>query len=294
MTTRRSNALIFFLNLASFKFHQSGFLHLGYGLMRASYLVLLLIASSCVQHDLSPSSVDCEMSDLTLGLVEAVNASGCSSADGAIIVNASGGQPPYSFTLGDLNLPDGEFKGLTSGGYSISVTDARGCQSEINNILISAEGFSFGATVIDDTDCTAGNGSIALVMNDGTAPFLYKFMDDEPTSEATFSSLSSGNYQIIIQDANNCSATLQISVPKGETGVSWSNEIRPLVQTNCALTGCHNGLSRPDLRIYDKAKLYAADMKELTQDGSMPFEGSLTEDQIALIACWVDEGAKNN
>jgi hypothetical protein len=67
------------------------------------------------------------------------------------------------------------------------------------------------------------------------------------------------------------------------------------MDASCALTGCHNGVSRPDLRIYANAKKYSYQIKEFTQDRSMPFDGPpLQQSEIDLITCWVDDGALEN
>jgi hypothetical protein len=67
------------------------------------------------------------------------------------------------------------------------------------------------------------------------------------------------------------------------------------MEKNCATTGCHNGVSRSnDFREYTSAKTFANSIKSKTQDRSMPFDGTLTQDQIDLIACWVDDGAVLN
>jgi hypothetical protein len=46
--------------------------------------------------------------------------------------------------------------------------------------------------------------------------------------------------------------------------------------------------------VYSQVKTFASTIRKRTQDRSMPAEGSLTADQIALIACWIDDGAAQN
>jgi hypothetical protein len=76
---------------------------------------------------------------------------------------------------------------------------------------------------------------------------------------------------------------------------SWENDILPLMKRSCAVEGCHDGISRRDWSQYDEVKRYASSAKLRTQNRSMPFEGPpLTQDEINLIACWVDNGALNN
>jgi hypothetical protein len=76
---------------------------------------------------------------------------------------------------------------------------------------------------------------------------------------------------------------------------SWQNDILPIMETSCAGAGCHDGISRRDWTDYDEVKRYATAIKQRTQDRSMPFDGPpLPQDQINIIACWVDAGAPDN
>lgn len=256
--------------------------------------VLLAFACACASNDESPAIPDCDQDPVTVSVLDVTEATSCSSADGAIAVSATGGKPPYTYTLRDVTSLSGMFDALASGVYTVKVTDDRGCAGEVPNIVVAATGFLFEANITADTDCVDGNGAVTIQITEGTPPFEFRFMDQAVTTVPEFASLESGEYDIEVTEASGCSAMLHITIPRGETGTSWSSEIQPILQLRCATTGCHNGLSRPDLRIYSNAKFYASQMKEFTQDGSMPFEGSMTQDEIDRIACWVDEGAKDN
>jgi hypothetical protein len=257
-------------------------------------LIFLFAVSGCVKHDLRPVVDDCSSSTVEITLQNIAAASSCEVPDGMVTVLASGGVPPYSFDMAELVSFDGHFNGVRSGSYTVSVHDAEGCEASLHNIVVNASNFSFEPQVVDDSDCLSGNGSISLTVTAGTPPFEYNFQNNGFTSVSAFSGLEPGDYQVVIRDSEGCSAHLSLTVGQGNTGVSWQTDILPLVEMKCALTGCHNGRSEVDLRIYDEAKAHAAEMKSLTQDGSMPFDGSLTQEQIDLIACWVDEGASNN
>ncbi len=262
--------------------------------MQRALLLFMFFVTACVQHDLDPPLIDCEKSTLAISLLSKNDATTCTSSDGSIRVTAQGGKPPYLFHVENRSSEDGGFEGLSSGGYTVSVTDTQGCIVELNNILIQASNFSFDAVVMENTDCIGGNGSIEVQVSEGAPPFEYRFMEGEFSDNNLFTSLRDGSYRLEVRDGEGCSASLEIAVSKGVTGTSWTASIRPLISTHCAISGCHNGISRPDLRIYSQSKFYASQIKSLTQDGSMPFEGSLTKDQIDLIACWVDEGALEN
>lgn len=262
--------------------------------LRAFLVLFVLNSSACVQHDTALRPSDCANAGVSLAIEEVKHATSCDATDGSIHIRATGGVPPYSYRQGNLKSDDGLFDNLASGAYTVSVADANGCEVTVANVIVSASNFSFSADITDDTDCTAGNGAIAITPEEGSAAFEFRFMDGEYSDRGAFDHLEAGDYHIDVRNADGCSSRLNISVPHGTTGTSWSGEILPLVETHCAQSGCHNGVSRPDLRVYANAKFYASQMKALTADGSMPFEGSITQAQIDLIACWVDEGALNN
>ena len=257
-------------------------------------VLLMWSAGTCVNHDFHP--VNCNLSGLVLAVDSVVMASSCIEADGIIKVTATGGEPPYTFYLNNniVSQTSGEFAGLNAGIYTVTVKDRNKCEAELSNVTIQAKGFSFSAKVKEDNQCLNGDGSIVVHVPEGNGPYTYQLNNGAFTADSTFLALGEGKYAITVKDNSGCTIQLNVTVPHGATGTSWATDILPIVQTNCALHDCHDGRYRPDLRKYDKAKLYAAQIKSKTQDRSMPFDGSLTQDQINLIACWVDDGAPNN
>lgn len=86
--------------------------------------------------------------------------------------------------------------------------------------------------------------------------------------------------------------------------VSYAGQVKPIIDTNCAIVGdggCHNGGngSSRDWREFSNVQAHASEIKNRIRRspgsaGYMPKIGSLTEEQISLISCWVDQGAQNN
>ncbi len=161
-------------------------------------------------------------------------------------------------------------------------------------MTVPAKGFTITTDLTPDTSCLEGTGGVTIHVADGMPPYQYRLSDGLYGSTNTFTGLRRGPHSVSVKDDAGCEVHLHITIPQGITGVSWKDDVLPIVKTNCALNGCHDGLVRPDLSRYDKAKFYADEMKELTQDGSMPFEGSISREQVDLIACWVDDGAADN
>lgn len=86
--------------------------------------------------------------------------------------------------------------------------------------------------------------------------------------------------------------------------VSFTADVRPIIVSKCALSGCHDGGSPlgPDYNWndFDKIHLRAESgiLKFNVTNRIMPPDnspqGPLSQDQINIIACWVDQGAQNN
>ena len=95
-----------------------------------------------------------------------------------------------------------------------------------------------------------------------------------------------------------------------ELGVSFKDDIQPILAERCALAGCHAapGAAGLDLSKYDTFKkggntgpAFAAGdgggslvVKRIDGGGMPPGGPPLDGDQIQLFIDWIDEGAKNN
>lgn len=80
---------------------------------------------------------------------------------------------------------------------------------------------------------------------------------------------------------------------------TYSGVVQPIISTNCAVSGCHDGNTPglPNWNIFDNVQANAALIKERTSNRTMPPSSSgitLTAEKINSIACWVDSGAQNN
>lgn len=256
-------------------------------------VVITLFFCACSSED---DPVDCELSGPAVNLDQVIHATSCSTNDGAIHVTVTGGKEPYSFFVNDqLISSSDQITNLSAGSYSILVKDANNCSASADNVTILAEDFSFTTTLQPNTSCLSGNGSVTIDVVSNNPPYSYKLGNGSFTPNNSFSDLPTGNHSITVQDNNNCMVTLAITIPQGPTGTSWANEIKPIMEKSCAITGCHNGVSRAnDFREYTSAKSHAKSIKSKTQDRSMPFDGTLTQNEIDLIACWVDDGALLN
>jgi len=251
---------------------------------------------SCSSDDVM-QSVHCSQSTLALSLLSSTDASSCSAADGVITVNASGGEGPYTFEIGSLKNDVGIFEGFAAGNYEVKVTDANSCVQLLDVSLNAvSSSLSLDASSTIDTDCLVGNGTITAMESGGVSPYEFRLNGGVFGTSSTFNALKAGNYTVEVKDSEGCTFVKEVTIAKGETGVSFDTQIKPIINTKCALSGCHNGDNGANRNwtVFSNVKANAANIKTLTGNRTMPQTGSLTQDQIDLIACWVDDGAKDN
>ena len=78
---------------------------------------------------------------------------------------------------------------------------------------------------------------------------------------------------------------------------TWNNGIQSIIKSSCALSGCHTGdVPQPKYDTYTAVKTFASSIQSRVSDKSMPPAGAtaLSEAQIKLITCWVQNGAPEN
>lgn len=83
---------------------------------------------------------------------------------------------------------------------------------------------------------------------------------------------------------------------------TFAADIKPIIETKCAISGCHNGDMGPGLNWKTFSEFHkrveSGLVKYRVTHRIMPpaesHAGPLTEEQINAIACWSDQGALNN
>ena len=260
-----------------------------------AFCISLTLYWGCSGSD-QPEKVDCTATDLAIDAVP-VHPTSCTSNDGTITISASGGKAPYKYAINSgFFASSPTFSNLGGGDFIVRVKDKNGCETSTNLLLQipGADPLSATATSFDDTECFTNNGSVEISATGGNPPYQYKIGAGTFGDVTTFNDLAPGNYSVAVRDNTNCIFTKGVTVLKGDSETSLSADIKPIIEENCAITDCHNGFQSPDLRTTASIISNAKNIKKQTQSGDMPKEGSISAAEKALIACWVDEGAKDN
>lgn len=259
----------------------------------------LIILASCSDNN-SPSVPDCKSNAVSTPTLSVTDASSCTAVDGKIVVTASGGIPPYSYSLnGAAFKTSNTFEALPQGSYQVTVQDSRGCTAA-KTASVNAVGSTLAATssTTKDSQCfPPHDGAVNIIPSGGTAPYQVSFNNGSFGSSTNFNGLDAGSYRALVKDAEGCLVTLDVEVGRADTGVSYSADIQPLLSTFCGFPACHGaGNGSRSWTNYANVSAAAQNIKLRTGNKSMPPSGQtgLSDQQIQLIACWVDGGAKNN
>ena len=154
-------------------------------------------------------------------IIATVNASPVScfgNNNGAVSLNVSGGTAPYSYAW-STGATTQNVSGLGAGLYTVTISDANGCTSSQSATV--TEPVNLVASVTStNVACSGGtSGSISLIVSGGTAPYTYVWSTGANTSD--ISNLGTGNYSVLISDANGCSVNRSASISQ-PTAISAS------------------------------------------------------------------------
>ncbi|HET8860851.1 hypothetical protein [Marivirga sp.] len=258
-------------------------------------IFLLVVFTGCEYERIAAPESECNSSEIEL-TVESIKNTACAKSIGeiAVVVNSTG-QYEYRINDGDF-VNNNVFNSLAAGNYRIQAIDLNtNCISEAIEVAVNNEdGIRISLLEQNNSECGENTGSISVAQEGGVEPIEYILNGGQAQNSAEFINLSNGNYSVLARDANGCEA--EITGIDIMTSISFSNDIKPIIATNCAVSGCHNGSESPNLSKDENIIQNASRIRSRTSNGTMPPAGrqDLTENEIQAIACWVEDGALNN
>ncbi|MCB9265120.1 MAG: gliding motility-associated C-terminal domain-containing protein [Lewinellaceae bacterium] len=134
--------------------------------------------------------------------VDIVNS--CGPGNGAIALQMSGGQGPYTFEWDGLMDNDSIVDGLDGGTYFVTVTDANGIEVSGQFTVPGYPGINLGNTYTPITgNVSNANGAINLMASGGTGVLTYDWSTGDTGAE--LSGLGEGEYCVTVSDEVGCS-----------------------------------------------------------------------------------------
>ena len=162
------------------------------------------------------------------------------NSTGAITLAVSGGtgSKTYAWSNGAATQ---NLTNLTSGTYTVTVTDANGC-TKISSHTITQPAWGLTPSITaTNYACASVKGSINLSVGGGAAPYTFAWSNGATTED--LSDLNVGNYTVTITDSNGCTAILSkaiIQIPPLNLSTSIVNSTCPTPGTgsiNLTVTG---------------------------------------------------------
>ena len=163
--------------------------------------------------------------EFNFGLYIVPNSSCGGSPIGKIIVTGETGLSPFTY-LWSNGQTGNTITGLTSGSYSVNVTDAYGCTKTADALVTNVDQIGLGIITATSPSCLQSNGTISLTITGGTAPYYYSASTGnvEVSYSKTFSisGLSAGQYNFQVTDAGFCQmfAGTTLETPGGISSVT--------------------------------------------------------------------------
>lgn len=199
----------------------NGFTSLGGG----TYNIVVEDVNGCT---VTSSEVITTSSALT-SVVDSTGNAFCGGTNGWASITVSGGTTPYTFDwsndgTGDNDDPE-DITNLSAGVYTVDVTDVNGCTTS-ESVTISDISTSSITLISTITDETGGNdGAIDLAVSGGTPPYTFDWdndgVGDSDDTEDLTGLTGPTTYNVVVSDANGCTATLAVNVGSS-VGISES------------------------------------------------------------------------
>lgn len=261
-----------------------------------AYIFCMIVFFACSSEEAKPK-VDCALVNIQVTVDEVTPVSDCKLKDGALMASAQGGEGDIAFSTNGVDFqPSGNFSGLGAGNYIITARDINGCEGTAA-VSIGVLGSDLAITnmVSTPSGCLSSEAQLTIEAT-GQGALVYSLNNSSFQSSNVFSGLAAGTYVIVVRDEGGCEVAAQEKVL---SGISYSQQVKEIILSNCAVSGCHDGSQGQglDWTIFSNVQSNAKDIKTRTQNGDMPPQESglsLTQQQKDVIACWIDDGAINN
>ncbi len=166
-------------------------------------------------------------------------------ANGAIAVQVSGGQAPYTYAWNNGSTLH-TIANLAPGGYALTVYDSRGCQAHRSFAIEAPPVLSI---VLAGADASPfQGGSIVSTVSGGSAPYVYAWSNGSTAPQ--LSNLAPGSYGLTVTDNNGCTAVatrsiVMVGTPAfcesrgASTSFEWIQKVK--VNNNEVISGNNGG-----------------------------------------------------
>ncbi|MCB9285014.1 MAG: choice-of-anchor L domain-containing protein [Lewinellaceae bacterium] len=135
---------------------------------------------------------------------------GCNGGNtGSINLNVSNGTSPYTYIWSNGNTTE-DPSGLAAGTYTVTVTDANGCEQTASATLTDPPALTASTNSVNPGCNGASTGSIDLTVGGGTSPYTYNWSNGNTIQDPN--NLPAGTYSVTVTDAHGCTQTASVTL----------------------------------------------------------------------------------
>jgi gliding motility-associated-like protein len=150
------------------------------------------------------ATVTINNSDGPVPAITSTNVSCFGGNNGTASASVTGGVAPYTYSWNtNPAQTTSAIAGLTTGTYSVTITDKTGCVAVASAIITSPNALNIFRAQTNVTCFGGSDGSATATVSGGKAPYTYSWTNSTQTT-FKISNLSAGNYSVTVTDTNAC------------------------------------------------------------------------------------------
>jgi hypothetical protein len=160
-------------------------------------------------------------------LISEVTAVSCTGdTNGMVVLSAEGGAGNFTYSFNDGEFgAETEFGDIAPGEYPVAVLDQNGCSVSAIIEVTEPEALAFDNTVSNVSCNGEDDGSFILSVTGGNGDYEYYIDGEGPTTETEFENQQPGDYEIVVEDAEGCSANIIITITEPDELVISNSDI---------------------------------------------------------------------
>ncbi|MCX7954384.1 MAG: PKD domain-containing protein [Bacteroidales bacterium] len=195
-----------------------------YNLAQGNYMCTIVDFNGCTKtYSFSINQPD------TISISEVINNVSCYGGNnGSIILNVSGGTPPYVYSWQPSNYFGNSIQNIPSGMFSVTVTDVKGCSKSKTFYVSQPSPININITFQNPLCYGSFTGTITATVTGGSPPYFYMWSPISST-QPSLNNIPAGIYYLTITDSYNCtkSTTITLTQPMPlQVTTNWINNVR--------------------------------------------------------------------
>jgi large repetitive protein len=177
----------------------------------------------------------------TASILSQTNVSCFGGVNGSVLIGATGGTAPITYTI-DLAGPtapvgpqaSNSFVNLTTGTYTVTVTDANGCTGTTTFTITSPTQLTYTSSFTPATCNGVCDGTITINPSGGTPGYQFSSNNGLTFGPANpMTGLCAGNIFVVVQDANGCLANSLVVMTQPAAITATFTPTNPICQGIC-------------------------------------------------------------